>query len=174
MDATQIYAIAAGSAFALLLFYHCYSHICRWIQNRTLWFVFKHLVYPILLKRRWFFKPYTRWQCLLLISYWLGTASCNVVGVHTLLHFSSRAGILSVLNIVPLFFSDRLSFAADLLGLSFRGYRSIHSAIAYMALIQGLVHTIITVRQGLHFREPLHFYGLFVSRGADFKCEYSS
>ena len=33
MNFTQIYAIIADSIFTLLLFYHCYTHICQWVQN---------------------------------------------------------------------------------------------------------------------------------------------
>ena len=145
MNFIQIYIITADSIFILFFFYHCYIHICQWVQNQTLWFIFKHFIYPILLKQHWFIKPYIYWQCLLLISYWIDTVSCNMIRVHIILHFGSRADILSVLNIIPLFFSDQLSLATDLLGLSFCSYQSIHSTVAYITLIQNLIHIIITI-----------------------------
>ena len=94
-----------------------------------------------------------------------------MIRIHTVLHFGFRAGILSVLNIIPLFFSDWLSLITNFLGLSFCGYWSIHGTVAYMALIQDLIHTIITVCQGFCFHQLFHFYELFVSCIMNLPCE---
>ena len=87
------------------------------------------------------------------------------------MHFNFRANILSVLNIISLFFSDQLSLVINLLSLFFYDYQSIYGAVTYMTLIQSLIHTIITIYQKFHFHQSLHFYELFVNHIIDLFCK---
>ena len=68
-------------------------------------------------KRHGFIGSLSRWRLLLTTVYWSETAVCNVVGVRTLAQAGTRASILSTIYLIPLLFSNRLSFAADILGL---------------------------------------------------------
>lgn len=163
MNPTQIYAITAGGAFVLLVFYRISAILFLWIQDRTLFLILKHLIYPFLFKRSRFFNPQTRWRVSLTLLYWLGTAACNVVEVRSLPEASSRAGTLSTIHLIPLLFSDRLSFAADLLGLRLHSYLNLHGAMGFMTFVQDVIHILLfLLRNPLRTRESVQFYGLLV------------
>lgn len=164
MEPTQIYSIVAGGMLFSLFLYRSYSRISDWIQDRTIFYVFKYLIYPLFFRRRWFLDPITRWRFTLTFVYWLGTALCNVIGVKTWSQASNRAGVLSVLHLIPLLFSGRLSFAADLLGLSLKSYVRFHGVLGYMAFWQGLAHVLLQITHNVfRIRDSLQFYGLLVS-----------
>ena len=163
MDPAQIYGIVAGGMFAFLFLLRLYETLLRWIQNRTLFYIFKYLIYPTLYRRRRFLEPITRWQLFLTLVYWLGTATCNVVGVRSISCAWNRAGVLSVLHLIPLLFSSRLSFAADLIGLSLTNYFKLHKSLGFMAILQGLIHILIYVtHHKFRISNPVHIYGLLV------------
>lgn len=163
MDPTQIYGIVAGGMFLALFLYRTCSQISDWVQDRTVFYVFKYLVYPLLFRRRGLFGPITRWRAILIFVYWLGTFLCNVIGVKTLPQASKRAGVLSVLHLIPLLFSGRLSFAADLLGLSLRPYIRLHGLLGLMAFCQGLTHVLIHVTHNIfRITDAVQFSGLLV------------
>ena len=163
MEPVQIYAITAGGLFVILLFYCASASISRWIQDRTLFYVFKYLIYPILVRRRRFFSPITRWQVLWTAVYWGLTAVCNVVGVNTVVQAGNRAGSLSVLHLIPLLFTGRLSFAASLLGLSWQSYVRLHSSVGVIAFLQGLIHTLIFITHNtFRLQDAQQFYGFLV------------
>ena len=164
MDPTLIYGLTAGGLFSVFFLYRVSSYISRWVQDRTLFYIFKYLIYPIFIQRSRLIRPYSRWHALLLTIYWLGTAACNIVGVSTVTQAGNRAGAISALHLIPLFFSNRLGFAADLLGISLQTYLRLHSSLGLMALLQGFIHVIIFFTHNvIHLRNPLQFYGFLVS-----------
>ena len=167
MEPVQIYAITAGGVFVVLLLYCASSSISRWIQDRTLFYVFKYLIYPLLIQRRRCLAPFTRWQLLWTVIYWGLTLVCNLIGVRTMSQAGTRAGSLSVLHLIPLCFAGRLSVAADLLGLSWRTYVTLHSSIGVMAFLQALVHALIFVTHSVFLiHDTQQFYGLLVWQGS--------
>ena len=145
MEPTQIYAIVAGAMLCSLLLYRTCSRVSGWIQDRAIFYAFKYLIYPFFLRRRGFPDPITRWRVTLVSMCWLGTALCNVIEIKTLFEASKTAGVLSVLHLVPLLFSSRLSFAADLLGLSLKFYNGFHGLLGYLAFLQGLTHVPLQI-----------------------------
>ena len=165
MDPVIIYGIIAGAISAILAIYRASSHISRWLQQRTLFYVFKYLIYPTFIRRRRFLGPFTRWRILCTLVHWIATAVCNVVGVRDLPQASSRAGSLATLHLVPLLFGNRLSFTADLLGLSLQTCVVLHKSIGIMAVIQASVHTILFfMRSTLTLQSSRHFWGLLVPK----------
>lgn len=163
MDPTQIYGITAGGMFLGLLSYRIFSIMSCWIQDRTLFLMLKYLVYPFIFRRRTFLQPFNRWRLLLLTLYWSATMTCNLIGIKSLAEAGTRAGVLSTLHIIPLTFSNRLSFVADLLGLSLHTFHALHGSIGFMAIVQALIHVLIFVlHNALRLRDPLHFYGFLV------------
>ena len=70
----------------------------------------------------------------------LGFAFFKVTSVSTA---GSRTGVLSLINIIPLFFGFHLGYLADLLGVSLRTYRWVHIAAASMAIALGAAHVVI-------------------------------
>ena len=163
MDPVTIYSVAAGGIGVLFVLYNASSYISCWIQDRTLFYIFKYLVYPVFIQRSPLFTSFSRWSVLITIIYWLGTAVCNIVGVRTIADAGNRAGVLAALHLIPLLFANRPSFAADLLGISLQTYLRLHSSFGIMALVQGLVHTFIFCsHNAFHIHNGLQFNGFVV------------
>lgn len=164
MKPTQIYCIAAGGMFLTLFLYQLSSSISHWIQDRTVFYIFKYLIYLFIYKRRYLLPSMTRLRFTLLLIYWTDTAICNVVGVRTISQADSRAEVLFTINLISLFFADRLSFAADLFGLSLQTYIQVHDSIECMTIIQRLIHILIFItRNALHFKDSMQFYDFLIS-----------
>jgi len=169
MDSVPIYGIAAGGVVTVCLLYCTSSYISHWIQDRTLFYVFKYLVYPIIIRRTRLSSPISRWHAILMTLYWLGTAVCNVARVDTVVQAGNRAGALAVLHLVPLLCTNRAAMAADLLGISLQTFMRLHTSFGLMALLQSLIHVVIFLTQNtFNVRESLHFYGLLVGYPHDF------
>jgi len=163
MDPVSIYGLAAGGICIISFLYYASSHISRWIQDRTLFYVFKYLIYPVFIKRTRLSTPFSRWHALLMALYWSGTAACNIVGVSTMVQAGNRAGALAALHLIPLLFTNRPSFAADLFGISIQTYLRLHSSVGIMALLQALVHTVIFCsRNVFQINDTLEFNGFMV------------
>lgn len=135
MDPVETYGVVAGGMFAILFLHHLYKLTSPWIQHRTLFYVFKYLIYPTICRRGRIHGAITRWRAFLTLLYWLGTATCNIVGVKAVSEAGNRAGILSILYLIPLLFSSRLSFAADILGLSLITYNKLYGSVGFMACL---------------------------------------
>ena len=163
MEPVSIYGLAAGGVFLSAFLFCMWSYLSRWVQNRTLFYVLKYLIYPVFIRHNRLFSSFSRWHTLLLLSYWIGTAACNLVGASTVLQIGERAGTLATLHLIPLLFSSRGSFAADLLGISLHTYTRLHKCIGIMALLQSLIHTaIFIIHSGLNLKDGGHFNGFLV------------
>ncbi len=163
MEPVPIYSLAAGGVFLILFLYCASSHISRWIQDRTLFYIFKYLVYPIVIRRTTLSNPFSRWHAVLMILYWSGTAACNLVGVSDIAQAGKRAGALAAAHLIPLMCTNRPAFAADVLGLSIQTYLRLHTSFGLMAMLQALIHTVIFVTHNtFDAKETLQFYGLLV------------
>lgn len=164
MELTRVYSIIIGGVFILLVLYHTILIFFRAVQTHTFHFVLKYLVYPIVLRRRRFLGPWTRWYLLLQFVYWGVTLSCISIGVKTLAQAGARAGTLGVIQLVPLFFGGHLGFAADLIGVPLRAYRQIHGSIGTLVFVLSLFHALVNVINGpgLSFQNDLQLYGFIV------------
>ena len=76
----------------------------------------------------------------------------------------SRTGILSLVNVVPLFFSLYLGFLADLLGISLRTYYWIHSAAASISMALATTHVILhaVIYGSVSLRARIQLYGVII------------
>lgn len=163
MDPTHIYSLIVGSILLSIISYRLFQYISQWIQNRTVFFIFKYLIYPVVYHRRRFLNPITRWQFLLTLFYWIATATCNVFGIKSISEAGKRAATISIVHFIPLLLTDQLSFGADLLGLSLKTYSKIHGSLGLMAIIQSLIHILTYVtRNTFQIKDSFHFYGLLV------------
>ena len=171
-DSTQIFALAAGGLFVFLLLRSLlFSRILLYIRRiivRTYrlvaLFVLKHLVYPFFFKRRRFFGPATRWRVILHLAHWAGTAVGASIGTESLLQAGSRAATLSVVHLVPLFLGGHLSFAADMLGLSYNTFRLIHGSLGLTGCVLAFFHVVAVIANDPHimFQDQVWLWGFVV------------
>ena len=130
---TQAYALTAGGILAIVLIARLFTNIYRFLLYRTTFSLLRHFVCPLVLRRHGLFGPMTRYQLFLQLCYLIGTFVCNSIGVGSLAQAGLRAGSLSAIHFIPLFFGGHLSFVADIIGVSIQNYRSIHGSIGFMA-----------------------------------------
>ena len=101
-----------------------------------------------MIRRYRFLGPWTRSSVLLHFLYLAIIAFCNAFGVKILDQASMRAGTLSLINIVPLYFGFHISFVADILGFSLQLYKRIYRIIALVSTALGLFYVIVSATSG--------------------------
>lgn len=163
MNISQVYALALGSILTVLLTYRLAASLSHLVRVPIISFFLKHILYPFVSRRFRYLGPITRLELLLQACYWGGTVACNVIGIHTVAQAGSRAGTLSLINIIPLLFAGQLGFAADLIGVSLRAYVQLHGSLGLMTFVQGLTHVLISINlSSFTVKDALHLYGLLV------------
>ena len=107
-----------------------------------------------------------------LALYLLGTGTCNFVGVHTAQQEGTRAAQISLINLLPLFFSGGRELGAQMTGLSLQTYEAIHRTIGFMSVLQATIHIIIVIpSRQFSSSDNLQFYGLVVSGNVPLSSE---
>lgn len=144
MNVTQIYAIATGVIFSLCIIVHM-ALLFVWLLQPCNMFVVKFFLYPLMLWRHWFFKPWTWVQVFFHLLYLAVNIFCSTFQVSTVREVGNRAGTLSLINMMPFYFTYHLSFISDILGLFLLTYHCIHASTGVMSVFLGLVHAIINV-----------------------------
>jgi hypothetical protein len=164
MDASLIYAVIVGSLLMVFTLQHISNNILIFFQSRILAWVLKHLVWPIIVPRQRFLPPISRFDAISQFCYWCATAAFNIVKTSTLSKAGLRAGSLAVFQIIPLMAGNRLSFTADLMGLSYRGIRYIHSSMGLMVVAQSTCHVVLMIKaHRLDLRDIRERFGIVVS-----------
>jgi len=173
MDAPLLYGIVVAGCIAAFVVRRRFNSFSRSFGPTLTTFILKHVVYPYLLPRipllgsvfpgRAFIGPVSRMQALLQVAYWASTAVCNILGVESLSRAGARAGTIAIFNLIPLTLGDRLSSMATILGVPPRVACRIHSTLGLMAVIQALVHVLLSIRR--HQFDLKQTSGLVVSTG---------
>ena len=164
MDLTIIYLIVIAGIFSSFLLRRLIPVLLSIYRNHASVYVLRHLVYPYLYRRYSFVTPITRFRALLLSLYLGATLFCNLYGIRTLEDASSRAGWLSIVNMVPLFITGRVTTIMQVLGLSLHESIAAHSATGAMVLSQSVAHISMELkRTSLDLAEKSSVFGLIVS-----------
>lgn len=144
MEITKIYAIATAGFFATLLMIRFGVILQQALWRYNLLF-FKDFLFALLVRRHLFFGPWTRAQAISIVLYTIANVVGIAVGTTDVKNASDRAGVLSLINLIPCYFGLHLGFASDLLGLSLRTYRQFHASAGSMSFVLGLLHVIINL-----------------------------
>ena len=144
MDITQIYAIAAGAIFSLCIIVRAALLFVQLLRPWNM-FLAKFFFYPLVLRRHRFFGPWTRAQVFFHLLYLAVNIFCTTFQLSTVRELGDRAGTLSLINMMPSYFTYHLSFISDVLGLSLLTYRHIHASTGAMSVFLGLLHAIVNV-----------------------------
>jgi hypothetical protein len=140
------YTIIAGCMIATwLIIRFGYRLIrCTWLRTSHL-FILKNLIYPHLFKRLLFMGAITRFKAIMVILYLSGNILYIVVPTASRTEISTRAAIMSAINLIPLLCGPRLALASEMLGISLRTHFGIHKWIGRTAIAEALLHIIISV-----------------------------
>ena len=165
MDILTIYAtIGAGLAVCLSLRRYIYFLFSFLLNKRIVRACFQWGIRPYLVRRRSLFGPITYSRITWWLVHWGSTVTCNFLGIQNWHEASSRAGTLALLHIVPLFFSQQFSMAADIFGISLKAYQLLHQAFGAMAIVQSALHVAISLRDvAFDFGDRALRYGFVVT-----------
>lgn len=145
MDLSIFYAIAAGGLIAVVFLVQISRYIRRILQDSIIAFLFRHAVYPLCVSRHTLLGPWSRGMVLIQVIYWTTTLFFSCFRIRSSSEAASRTGVLSLINLVPLYFGFQLSFVADILGVSIRLWRQLHGTLGVMAAVLALVHAGISI-----------------------------
>jgi hypothetical protein len=135
------YGLTIATSFLLVWLIRNYpkvSQFCVGVRS----FCQRHLVYEYYQILSWKITPL---EGILLVFYIVGNGLClglndsYSVGNEVMI----RSGMMSSVNMIPLFFGGRTSILADKLGLPFNSYYFIHQWVGMMAILEGALHAIL-------------------------------
>ena len=162
---TQLYAIVTGGCIALLFLVRTLIRLC-WLFKPSNILLRKHILYPFLLRRHRLLGPWTRAQVAYQVIYLAANIFCTCFKVSTASDAATRAGFLSLINMVPAYFGLHLSFICTLLGVSLPSYQVFHRSIGTISVLLSLLHTVINAvgRPLLGIKESKQVFELTVSQ----------
>jgi len=90
--------------------------------------------------------------------------SCTGIEVKTLAQASARAGFLTVIHLVSLFFEEHLSLTADLIDMPLLTYQQVHSFMRIVTSVLSMFHVLINVITGskLNFQDDFQLYDFVI------------
>lgn len=164
MDIIQTYAVAAGGILFALFLINLLPYLASLWKHISL-FTSKHLTYPYLLHRHRLIGPWSRAEVLIQVAYVTANFFCLSFKVLDVAKAGTRAGTLSLVNMIPLFAGPSLSFLADRLGVPLKVYRCAHRSAGYMTFLLVLIHVLLAVSQQGSFPvgQPQHLFAVIVS-----------
>ena len=162
MDLTEIYATSIASMFfASVILSGRRLVIYVWDQNFLP--VFKYFAYSYLIRRHRFIGPLTPAFLLIVSFYVTANVFCLTFRAASLMEAATRAGQLSLINLLLPLAGFHLSFLADFTGLSLKDYKTLHQATGLMSLLLGLIHVLILAQnKPFSLGIPENLFGLVV------------
>lgn len=151
MDIIQGYAIAAGGAFSIAALVHLLPYILQ-VATHVSFSISKHLTYRYVLRRHWILGPWTRAGVVVQLVYVAVNIFCASFRAPTIADVGLRAGTLAVVNMIPLFATPHLAFAADWIGMSLRTIHIVHRSAGFMTFFLGLLHVIVASASNVSLR----------------------
>ena len=73
---------------------------------------------------------------------------CSAYGTESIMEAGKRICILSLINLMPLYFGPHLDFLAELLGVSLHDFHTVHGSAAIMSVLLSATHALFSVFGG--------------------------
>ncbi|KAI5465190.1 hypothetical protein BGZ63DRAFT_379568 [Mariannaea sp. PMI_226] len=148
MDPTVVYAIAfCAASLVIFMVAHLGPHL-RHLAVYVWVCLLRNLCYRYAIRRHTWIGPYTILSVLVHIIYVSGNVICLCYnGRSVSFTFASRAAVLSLINLGPVFLAIHLGFLADFFGVSLTTYRQVHRTCSLVSASLLFTHVIaVTVR----------------------------
>lgn len=142
MNLNRGFAIGFFSIFGALLIANHVAKLCRACWPLISRWTVRHILLPRLFRGRHICNP-TRIELLYHLLHWTAVILYNTWDVDGLGRAALRAGQLAVIHVVPLLITYQLGFVSRVLGLSFGAIGRVHQSLAFMALLQAILHCVI-------------------------------
>ncbi len=141
------FAISLGAFLAGLLVYRTGFVTSNLFFSRCrVWFL-KKVVYPLLVKRR-YFSSITRWQGFLVSSYFIANGVLMGLGIKTMSDLLVCSGLMASINLIPLFLGGRTNVLANYVGISLHTYYIAHHWLGRLVIFQSLLHVALVIASG--------------------------
>ena len=147
MDVTRIYAIVAGSLFAVLTTINFCIHLCTILQTFTVW-ILRHIVRHFILQRHRLVGPWSLRGFILRCIYILTNIFCSIYRIRLVVEAGKRTGIILLINLMPLYFGPHLDLLAELLGVSLYDLHTIHGSAAVASVLLSAAYALFSVFGG--------------------------
>ena len=147
MDVTRIYAIAAQSLFAVLTTINFCIQLCSILQTYIVW-ILRQIAYPFVPGRHRLVGPWSLRDFILHCTYVLTNIFCSAYGTESIMEAGKRICILSLINLMPLYFGPHLDFLAELLGVSLHDLHTVHGSAAIISVLLSAAHVLFSVFGG--------------------------
>ena len=145
MDNSHWYALTiAGIAGTVVLFYVLIKAV-DFVNAYITFYFLKHFFYHRLPKYLRLWSNTTWYDVLLVLVYLIGNALCLSIGVTSRKHLVQRTGLLSTVNLIPLALGSHMNIVINRVGLGLETYNRIHRWIARVAVLEGLLHTVLAI-----------------------------
>jgi hypothetical protein len=163
MDRIKWYIIVVGAipaAFFCLSLLRIATILVRTFQT----FAFLRRLVPSRFRRHLGSGTKNRFHIVLALAFLVGNIICLLIDGNDRLKILHLSGLLFTANIIPLALGSRMNFAVNFIGLGLERYGQIHQWIAWVAVIEGLVHvTLALLSQGLDMKNTGQIAALTVS-----------
>lgn len=163
MDVISWYVVAVVILAFLLLLLGWWFPWLRTVAYSKVRFVYLRYGYYQLAIPRRYWASVTVLQVIIFIFYIAANILALLLKVKSASEAMTRAGVVAVVNLVPLFFGGRTSFIADWLGISIHSYYLAHHWIGRMVVVESLIHVILAANASQKRCSKLTVSGIIVS-----------
>jgi hypothetical protein len=147
MNSSLWYAIAIAAIAAPFLCFYVLKSLAHWVSTGLGPYFLRSVCYRHI-STDWRGLNTTWFHGLLIGALFIGNASYLIVMVENHQDLSHETALLSTINLIPLALGCHMNSILDLCGLSLDGQNRLHRWIARVALVEGLVHSIVALLKG--------------------------
>lgn len=157
------YAAAIAAIAALSIFKRAFHAVSNFFFIHVRPWCLVNLEYAHTSLRLFGIKLALHYRLVFPFAYFVGTAVCNTVGVHSISEAGVRAAQISMITLLLLCWTLDHEIGAFILGIELATYRFIHRIAAFVAVVEAAIHVVIAAQQTrFSASDSSQFYGLLV------------
>ncbi|EGY18672.1 FAD-binding domain-containing protein [Verticillium dahliae VdLs.17] len=145
MDPVTWYALAIGGPLSTSIVVNLALLTFNALRYLTHGNLLHYLSWKTIFRSTRLLRRITWLRLMLAVLFIAANAVPLAVGVHDVSGFVRRSGVLSVVNMAPLFLGTQMNVIASGCGLSLRALVALHRWLGIMAIVQGLTHTAVAL-----------------------------
>jgi hypothetical protein len=145
VDRIQWYAFAFAAIAALIVCLYIAIKIVDFINSYVAFYFRKYVFYLRVPKFLWLSSTASLFDVLLIIVYLAGNALCLSIRVTGREELFQQAGQLSTVNLISLALGGHTNLFTNRFRLEPETYNRIHRWVARVAVVEGLLHTVLAI-----------------------------
>lgn len=146
MEFQEIYATCLGSIFVVFIGFQLTAVLAVWRSQITA-ALRKYISQSVVVMRRDGSTDVTVAAALGLLVLAAGNVTGCIVGVATQPQLVNRLGVMTTINLIPLYFGGRTGFfISRVCGLSIITYGALHRWLGWICLLEGAAHIALAIQ----------------------------